>query len=1081
MRKILILVLSYLILSLSFITAQNTTITVNALENENQPYEEFWNILNKEAELIIKLNQTADQNTARELITNSQKGAENAVQISALIWQNLKELEQSGVKTYYTTQELRSIAEEIKQNGLPAETVSTLKEQGWSDSEIQALQNYIVQNADQITEDFNMTAFLEEFSTAFINVAFKYNEYETWAIEKWKWTNAGEAPQENHGIAINPILAEEWALFYMRYSQKDYKNMSVGIKSLKDLTYKIITGSSGEQVTSMLYRTESILSKQGTLESIRWIKNGGLVITFKSTQITPTEIITERTTYYWPNALKAYELMGNVYALIKTRNYGNNNPKVESMLNQKVAELKEALKVLIISSEIKRSPIKSPIPIKPGDPRIPAPIPVSPKGYSVDGTQTFEENLGVEVNGVLIEPEIIREALDTQGNIGQLKITEVKVIVDKNQPGKVEYHVKISFKAENNAVDTIRINVKDYTTGDSDTGTLSFLNSGQSYAWNSKRFTLTHSMDGELTVSGKVEITYTPSCGAVPLSKNHETLSTSPSCQERTITREYSSTINLESPIDWSKVSIRMETSRDRIVEGESVTYRVVVENGNSAPLSDVEYSISIPFSPTNSKTYSDTVNVPANGAVTLLEQTITYEDASTYVAHASIYWNGNSKSASKSVTVTSGTLTITGVDVSPANPTHGDSVSFDVSVKNPVSRSRSVMVKLFIDDAEKASKTITIGSGGSGVVSLTWTAVAGTHKYRIEVWEGGKLEASRSGGITVGGAPSDSFNVVLTAYPTELEGSGTVYFTIKAWNYGNTAIPLSGFVEDEDGAVVKRIDGFAGRLPANAQNYTLTAFSLDVYGIGNHTFKLFLDNYDGKPNGAGEEHWSEVKVEVKPWKADLKLECDDGVVLGENDVDDLDCTLYLLRTNPDDSVQVKISGIDVGGAKVWPSDFKEVTLSKDTLKVTPNDPDDETHIKITIDENFAEFYFGIDPLFPWHSYVDKLATEQPWEIVIHFENAPPISTTFQILKNSGTTIEDAVEYGGSGTFVVTEILEKAGYITTEATGSGQLAVFGSRLFGYAGLLLFLADITEEAYFYGWKQPRDFDNDGFVG
>jgi len=33
---------------------------------------------------------------------------------------------------------------------------------------------------------------------------------------------------------------------------------------------------------------------------------------------------------------------------------------------------------------------------------------------------------------------------------------------------------------------------------------------------------------------------------------------------------------------------------------------------------------------------------------------------------------------------------------------------------------------------------------------------------------------------------------------------------------------------------------------------------------VGNHTYRLFLDNVDGKPNGAGEEEWSEVKVEVK-------------------------------------------------------------------------------------------------------------------------------------------------------------------------------------------------------------------------
>ncbi len=39
----------------------------------------------------------------------------------------------------------------------------------------------------------------------------------------------------------------------------------------------------------------------------------------------------------------------------------------------------------------------------------------------------------------------------------------------------------------------------------------------------------------------------------------------------------------------------------------------------------------------------------------------------------------------------------------------------------------------------------------------------------------------------------------------------------------------------------------------------------------------------------------------------------------------------------------------------------------------------------------------------------------------------------------------------------------------------------GARAFGYVGLFLFLADVVDEAYFYGWKQPRDFDNDGFVG
>jgi len=104
------------------------------------------------------------------------------------------------------------------------------------------------------------------------------------------------------------------------------------------------------------------------------------------------------------------------------------------------------------------------------------------------------------------------------------------------------------------------------------------------------------------------------------------------------------------------------------------------------------------------------------------------------------------------------------------------------------------------------------------------------------------------------------------------------VWFTVHVRNFENTALSLSGFVEDGNGTVIKRIDGFEGRIPTNGEkNIT---FSYTVYGVGNHTFKLFLDNYDGKPNGKGEEHWSKTTVEVKPVNGtELKqvgFECDD-------------------------------------------------------------------------------------------------------------------------------------------------------------------------------------------------------------
>ena len=167
MRRALSIMLMTLILGLSFSAAVSQSFVLAEVQDE-KAYEDFWNILNKEAELIVKLNSTTDaneiQSLALQLIQNSRNGSSNAAQISALIWQSLEELKNSGVKTYYTAEELRQMAQNISENGLPDETVQLLKEQGWSDEEIQALQEYIAQNADEINEDFNLTKFLKDFS-----------------------------------------------------------------------------------------------------------------------------------------------------------------------------------------------------------------------------------------------------------------------------------------------------------------------------------------------------------------------------------------------------------------------------------------------------------------------------------------------------------------------------------------------------------------------------------------------------------------------------------------------------------------------------------------------------------------------------------------------------------------------------------------------------------------------------------------------------------------------------------------------------------------------------------------------------
>ncbi|WP_206203571.1 hypothetical protein [Thermococcus sp. M36] len=125
-------------------------------------------------------------------------------------------------------------------------------------------------------------------------------------------------------------------------------------------------------------------------------------------------------------------------------------------------------------------------------------------------------------------------------------------------------------------------------------------------------------------------------------------------------------------------------------------------------------------------------------------------------------------------------------------------------------------------------------------------------------------------------GIPNNLFNVVLTAYPHELEGGGEVYLQVKAWNYDRSPIQVKGYIE-VDGDVIKNVET---RIPANANSDSILTLSYNLIGVDNHTFKLFLDNYDGKPNGVGEEHWSEVKVEVNPMRGveleQVGFECND-------------------------------------------------------------------------------------------------------------------------------------------------------------------------------------------------------------
>ncbi len=107
---------------------------------------------------------------------------------------------------------------------------------------------------------------------------------------------------------------------------------------------------------------------------------------------------------------------------------------------------------------------------------------------------------------------------------------------------------------------------------------------------------------------------------------------------------------------------------------------------------------------------------------------------------------------------------------------------------------------------------------------------------------------------------PGQQFAVSLEAFPTELEGGGTVWFTIKGWNYAHDALNVQFRVVNGSDKVVYPRDGgwISKHLPEGASNYTLASFEGNVFGIGDH-------NYTVIARISGEEENDTATIIVKP------------------------------------------------------------------------------------------------------------------------------------------------------------------------------------------------------------------------
>jgi len=283
MVGLLLIVLILGFMASSAVSSDYVAASTQTGEN-NDAYENFWKILNKEAELVEELNTTGNTSFAGMLIKNSHLGEENAANISAQVWTALQGLVNSGVKLYYSPEELRAMAQNISRNGLPAETVNELKSQGWTDDEIKALQDYIARNADNITTGFNMTSFLQNLSTAFVGVGFKYASYESWALKTWKWSGSvnftGALPSN---ASINPLLAGDWVNLYEAYSGGNTTKLLNAVNSLSSRMYSLLTSPSSFKARSERLRDGNLLLRYESVGGLRFYNGGFVVVETSST------------------------------------------------------------------------------------------------------------------------------------------------------------------------------------------------------------------------------------------------------------------------------------------------------------------------------------------------------------------------------------------------------------------------------------------------------------------------------------------------------------------------------------------------------------------------------------------------------------------------------------------------------------------------------------------------------------------------------------------------------------------------------------------------------------------------------
>jgi len=826
-------VLVLVILGATFYGALSFTPVFGSTSN-TETYDEFWRILNREAYLIYEFNESLkalspNKTIGTELISNSRMGELNAANISAQVWIALQELKKSGVKLHYTAEELREMARNISEHGLPNETIRELKSQGWTDEEIKALEEYIARNANSITSGFDMESFLVNFSKAFVLVGFKYASYEAWTFEKMNWFDSGPAsdellsPYKNAPRQIVPDLKDRWLDFYSSYESGNVNGM------LLDLL-------------AMVSEVEKIISSSQKLD------NGGVIVA-KYTERTPVlgtlgtsggSSLASQASYYWPGALSSYRTMREIYVLLEAMKLGNNNLELKAMLNQKVAKLKDELVAYVPSESV--SPVPSPNPPNPS----PLPIPCSGGKCLLSSSSPAAETSE--------SSSTKNPALDVDSNYGYIDGVQITLIKSLRSDGHVEYRIRVEFSVESNRISNVNITL---TTPDgSDSVHYSTLSTGQ-HTWESKTFissgTITSPGDS-IVIDGNVKITYistdSPTPNSAPISVKTQPLSAP---REQELDRSFYFRVTYNDLVQASNVHVRLTIQPSSVSVGDQVTFRLTVENDNNASIKGY-WRASIEISDENNvrhtKPYSGDLTVGAKSSATVTIATVSYPYKGDYKYSVTFHFGDSANSETINgtlhVSASSGGSTdyrlwIESVSVKPEYPKEGDTVNFTVKVNSGYPDSKHVRVKLFVDGRLVDLKELNVGTSGASV-TLHWLAEAGEHSYTIKAYrlvDGQELwEDSWSGSVNVAKDP-DGLYAWLEVMPNSVKVDGTVNVKVRVENHNSNECFYQGTIRVvDDGRILWPSNDYS---VAGPMTYPCDIFAFD-YTINDRTLTIGHD-----------------------------------------------------------------------------------------------------------------------------------------------------------------------------------------------------------------------------------------------